>query len=154
MNDIDSNYLSRIEIPDDSKFASTASRIVGLYQPEIEDRRPETLKAKADQLLALLGTDIRKKVQLELDSRERRLWTNLPARPDAGGIRLGVLNKAQIESTLDLLAHLLSPQGYEKMRLIMLADDQLLRGGRSRPGFGTEYFSIVLFGEPSTSKPW
>ena len=40
------------------------------------------------------------------------------------------------------------------MRDIMLADDQLLTGGSPRRGFGTENFSIVVFGQPSESEPW
>ena len=52
------------------------------------------------------------------------------------------------------MATLLSKQGYMKLRNIMLADDQLLRGGKPRSGFGTENFSVVLFGTPSTIQPW
>ena len=36
----------------------------------------------------------------------------------------------------------------------MLADDQLFEGGNPRPGFGTENFFVVLFGEPSATEPW
>ena len=78
----------------------------------------------------------------------------VPPRPDAGGLRLGDCNTDQVKAFCDLLATLFSEQGYAKMRNIMLADDQLLRGGRARPAFGTENFSVVLFGTPSATEPW
>jgi hypothetical protein len=48
----------------------------------------------------------------------------------------------------------LSRQGYEKARDIMLADDRLLRDGAPRLGFGVEHFWLVLFGEPSADGAW
>ena len=144
----------RVEFPTDTKFASKASEIVGRYRPRVTNRTPEKIAAVANRFLATLSDAQQETVTEDLNSAERGAWTNLPARPGAGGIRLGKLDESQVKAACDLIAHLLSPVGYEKMRLIMLADDQLLRNGQARPGFGTEYFSVVIFGTPSSKDLW
>ncbi len=135
-------------------FVSDASFVVGTYQPASSDHSPKAIAEAANKFLASLSDDQRKRVVFDLQSPERRAWTNLPPRPDAGGIRLGDLKSEQVKAACDLLAAMLSPAGYAKVRNIMLADDQLLIGGRPRPGFGTEQFSIVVFGKPSETEPW
>ena len=59
---------------------------------------------------------------------------------------MGDLRTDQVKLACDLMAELLSEQGFNKMRDIMLADDQLLDQGRPRNGFGTENFAVVIFG--------
>ena len=137
-----------------SDFVSDASFIVGTYAPTSWDHTPKAMSDAAMAFLNSLTKDQQARAKHKLDSPERQEWTNLPAPVNAGGIRLGDLNEAQTKSALELMAKLFSQHGYWKMRNIMLADDQLLRGGRPRNGFGTENFSIVIFGEPSDSKPW
>ncbi len=108
----------------------------------------------ADKFVESLDEKLRTRAVLKIDSSERRKWTNLPPAPDAGGVRFGDLDEKQIRAACDLMQNLLSEQGYQKMCNIMLADDQLLSGGRARSGFGTENFSIVIFGQPSATDPW
>ena len=150
----DADQSSRVQFSANAKFASKASAVVGTYAPAVTDRSAESLAKSAQQFLLLLNDKQREHVLYELDSQERSAWTNLPARGTAGGIRLGDMTEDQVKAVCELLAHVLSPQGYEKMRLIMIADDQLLRNGQSRPGFGTEYFSVVIFGKPSLNELW
>ena len=66
----------------------------------------------------------------------------------------GDLNEKQIKKACDLLATVLSPQGYGKAINIPLADDRLLRNGKRRPGFGAEDYWLAIFGKPSPSKSW
>lgn len=139
---------------DRKQFVSDASYVVGTYEPDVAERTPESMARAAERFLQTLTDSQRKKVSGELRSEKRREWTNLPARPDADGIRLGELDEKQIRAACDLMATLYSPYGFKKMVSIMLADDQLLRGGRRRPGFGTENFSLVIFGKPSSDRPW
>ena len=105
-------------------------------------------------MLALLDEEAKGKISHAIDSDERRAWTNLPAKPNAGGIRMGDMNEAQVKAVCDLLATLVSESGYQKFIHVMLADDQLLKNGRARRGFGTENFSIVIFGTPAEDEPW
>lgn len=135
-------------------FVSDASYIVGTYRPTAQDHTAKNLAAVANKFLDSLTSEQRQKAVHPMDSPERRQWTNLPAPPNAGGVRMGDLNESQLKLACDLLAGLFSKQGYNKMRDIMLADDQLLRGGRPRSGFGTENFSLVIFGEPNEMGSW
>jgi hypothetical protein len=147
-----SSFASAKQAQDD--YVSQASRTVGTYEPANRNHSPAAIVKAAKAFRTSLSDAQRKKLQFDLKSQERREWTNLPARPDAGGIRLGDLDQSQVEKACDLMACLFSRQGYNKIRDIMLADDQLLRNGQPRPGFGTENFSIVLFGEPEEDGSW
>jgi len=137
-----------------SDFVSDASYVVGTYQPTSRDHSPQAMASAANAFLESLDDDLRQRAALALDHQERREWTNLPARAGAGGLRLGDCSDTQVKAFCDLMGTLFSEQGYHKMCSIMLADDQLLRGGRPRPGFGTEEFSVVVFGKPSPNGPW
>lgn len=137
-----------------SDFVSDASWVLGTYTPQQPDHQPVAIVQSAENFLGSLNNTQRAQCVGELKSHLRREWTNLPAQPDADGIRLGDLNMVQVKMACDLMANLFSEQGYNKIVAIMLADDQLLRGGRARPGFGAENFSIVIFGTPSESQPW
>lgn len=135
-------------------FVSDASYIVGTYKPKDSDHSSKSMADSAKAFLNSLSEAQKKKTVGPLRGEIRRQWTNLPARPDADGIRLGELKPEQVKAACDLMASLMSEHGYKKLTGIMLADDQLLRDGRPRPGFGTENFSVVIFGEPDEQKPW
>jgi hypothetical protein len=111
--------------------------------------------AKSGQaFLAALSDDLRKQALLPYDSSEKSRWTNVPPRGPQGGVRLGDLNEQQLKRACDLLAAVLSPQGWHKAINIPLADDRLLRNGRRRPGFGAEDYWLAIFGKPSAKEPW
>ena len=135
-------------------FVSDASFVVGTYDPSAADHSIDSIVTLADRFLESLGEEQKSKCLGDLSSERRREWTNLPARNDADGVKFSELNRGQIEKACALMGSLLSRQGFEKMRSIMLADDQLLQGGNPRRGFGTENFAIVIFGLPSKTEPW
>ncbi len=137
-----------------SDFVSVASFVVGTHEPPSRDHSPESMTAAASAFIESLDESQRERLLHPLDSGERREWTNLPPRPDAGGLRLGLLDEKQVRAACNLMATLLSEQGYSKICHIMLADDQLLPEGRPRSGIGTVDFALVIFGEPSASEPW
>lgn len=137
-----------------SGYASEASRIVGTYSPQVRSHSAASMSDAAKAFVATLDDSQRDRVLEELTSAEREKWTNLPQRSGNGGLALGKCREPQMRAFCDLMATLLSKEGYEKICHVMLADDQLLNEGNPRPGFGTEDFFVVLFGEPSASKPW
>jgi hypothetical protein len=151
-----STGLAQQEMPSATRadFVSDASFVVGTYSPTKPDHSPAAMADAANAFLKSLDANQRGKCKGKLKSPQRREWTNLPARRNADGVRMGDLKPDQIKLACDLMANLLSEQGYNRMTNIMLADDQLLKGGRSRNGFGTENFSIVVFGTPSKTQPW
>lgn len=82
------------------------------------------------------------------------IWSNYPVsdvpRP---GLRLGDLSAAERDAALHLLQVALSPTGYQKVLEIMGSDQALSESGTPYCS-GTACYTIGIFGEPSTSKPW
>ena len=88
-------------------------------------------------------------------SAKKPSWSNLPVTMvPRNGLRLGELTKPQRAAALDVLAAVLSKQGFQKVLDIMNADDQLVRGNDNRMRFGTENYYLALFGTPSATRPW
>ena len=139
--------------PTRADFISDASFIVGTYQPTSRDHDLETIVTATNAFLDSLDENQRDACTDSIDSPQRREWTNLPPRPTADGVLMKDLSDDQVKLACQMMAHLFSEQGYNKMRDIMLADDQLVRPKR-RSTFGTEFFAIVIFGTPSTTEPW
>lgn len=135
-------------------FVSDASFVIGTYSPSKRAHTPAAITSAANKFITSLDEAQRGKCVSELKTPQRREWTNLPARDNADGVKMSELNSDQIKQACDLMANLFSEQGYNKMRDIMLADDQLLDEGRPRRGFGTDNFAIVIFGQPSETEPW
>ena len=138
----------------DDPYVSAAARVVGTYQPQVESYAVKERVAAAEAFLASLTEAQRGECLFEMAGEERRQWTNVPPGRDEPGLKFGELSEAQVKLALDLLAVSLSPQGYTRACDVMLADDQLLRGGQPRTGFGTDEFWILLFGTPSTEAAW
>jgi len=134
---------------------SLPSEVFATYKaPKITDRSPAAQAKAANDLIALLNDDEKALTLFPFDSNERKKWTNLPPRGNEKGARLGDLNEQQIQAVLNLLATVLSEEGYHRAWSIPLADDKLLKDGKRRPGFGTEDYWFLIFGEPSADKPW
>jgi len=134
--------------------ASNVSKILTTHTPEADGHSPEAMAAAGKKFLDALGDDLKKQAALPYDSDEKAKWTNVPPRGPQGGVRLGDCDDKQLKLACDLLRTVMSRQGYEKARNIMLADDLLLRNGEPRPGFGAENFWLAVFGEPSATEPW
>ena len=135
-------------------FVSDASFVIGTYSPPKDRHSPEQMSAAGQAFVAALDDKLLARGALALDDPERHEWTNLPPQPNAGGVRLGELNDAQLKATCDLMAALFSKSGYDKFCQIMLGDDQLLSAGRRQQGIGTVDFAVMVFGTPSPSEPW
>jgi len=136
-------------------YPSTPSKVFATYEaPKISDRSPEAQAKAANHLISLLDKKLKDQILFPLDSDERKVWTNVPPKADDKGARLGDLNEKQIQAVLTLLATVLSEEGFHRAWSIPLADDQLLKNGKRRPGFGAEDYWILIFGQPSKDKPW
>jgi len=137
------------------KYPSLPSEVLSNYAPKAAAAvTPESTAGAATALIASLGETRRAEAQLAYDSHEKAIWTNVPPRGPQGGVRLGDLDEAQLKLACDLLASVLSPQGFYRARGIPLADDRLLKNGERRPGFGAEDYWLAIFGEPSATEPW
>lgn len=136
------------------EYPSLASQILTEYEPSVATRNAESRVTAAQTFLNSLTPDLRLQAQHDINSDERTKWTNIPPRGPQGGVRIGDLNAEQMKKAMDLLATVLSEQGYAKMRNIPLADDKLLKNGKRRPGYGAEDYWLVVFGKPSRTEPW
>ncbi|MEM9478875.1 MAG: DUF3500 domain-containing protein [Verrucomicrobiota bacterium] len=137
------------------EYPSLPSKVLTEYQPTSPTEASAKFSAKrANKFLDSLDADRLKEASLPYDSPEKAIWTNVPPRGEQGGVRLGDLNEKQLKLACDLLAAVLSPQGYSKAFGIPLADDLLLRNGERRPGFGAEDYWLAIFGDPSPTDPW
>jgi hypothetical protein len=111
--------------------------------------------AKANAFLETLDGAQRGKVLLDFDSAKKPSWSNLPVTMvPRNGLRVGELTKPQRAAALDVLAAVLSKQGFQKVIDIMNADDQLVKGNDNKMRFGTENYYLAVFGTPSATKPW
>lgn len=111
--------------------------------------------AKANAFLETLDAKQREKALLDYDSPKKPSWSNLPVTfVPRNGLPLGELTKAQRAAALELLAAVLSKEGFQKVIDIMNADDQLVKDKTNKMKFGTEHFYIALFGKPSATTPW
>ena len=142
-------------VAQEGKHPSGVSKVLATYTPNSEPSGdPKAMAARANEFLKSLSDELREQAALPYDSDEKKKWTNVPPRGPQGGVRLGDCDEKQLKAACDLLRSVLSKQGYEKARNILLADDLLLRDGKPRPGFGAENYWLGIYGEPSAEKPW
>ncbi|QEW23564.1 hypothetical protein LA6_005801 (plasmid) [Marinibacterium anthonyi] len=82
------------------------------------------------------------------------VWSNYPAsdvlRP---GLPLGEMTEDQRAAAMTLLQSVLSPEGFEKVRQIMGADQALHEAGTNYAS-GTDAYTLGIFGTPSDSGDW
>ena len=111
--------------------------------------------AATKKFLATLDDPQRGKVVFDFkDEAQRKRWSNLPtAIFKRQGLRMGDLTKPQREAVLSVLAAALSPQGYEKVLQIVVADE-LLRKSSGQTIFGRDEYYVSFLGQPSTTEPW
>ena len=147
-------FTASLQLCSAAEHPSVVSEIISTYTPKKNDYSPKAIAAAGAAFLKALPDARRKEASLPIDSDERAKWTNVPPRGEVGGVRLGDLEKEHIQLACDLLHAVMSTQGYEKSRNIMLADDKLLPNGKPRPGFGAANYWLAVFGEPSAEKPW
>jgi hypothetical protein len=155
-------------------IALSASRFSPLATPaeDPKDRKAKTSTpdavAAANKFLDSLSASLRGKAVYEFASDKKPNWSNLPVTfVPRNGVRLGDLTKEQRSMAMDVVAGVLSKDGYQKVVHIMDGDQQLAtgegpggkgargRGGRGGgPMFGADNYYLALFGKPSETQPW
>ena len=115
----------------------------------------EQLVAAVRSLLATLDDSLLQEAQSSLESPRRSSWSNLPAQMfPRHGARVGDMSKAQLEALYAFLQVALGPEGFRKVREIILADELLGAANNYRLGWGGDNYWFNLFGTPSSSAPW
>ena len=121
----------------------------------------------AEAFLATLDQSQRVKANVDLNEKNRTIWSNLPVgttmqvgATERNGLRLGDMTPAQEKAALALLATTLSREGYQKAMEVVDADQVLeVRSAPTRkPGapirFGRAFYYVGILGKPSTTDPW
>ncbi len=110
----------------------------------------------AKRFLATLNESQRGKVVFDFkDEAQRKRWSNLPTSfVKRAGLRMGDLTQPQREAVLAVLKTALSPQGYEKVLLIMEGDEVLKKNDGGRSMFGRDEYYVSFLGQPSTTEAW
>jgi len=143
----------------------------GAEAAQVDRAQPQTTRAvaAADKFLNALNETLRARALLDFDSGKRAGWSNLPVTMVArNGVSLADLTKAQRAAALDVVAAVLSKEGYQKVIAIMNGDEVLAsgkggKGGKGAKGkggkspkamFGNDKYFLAIFGKPSLTQPW
>ncbi|MDA7966683.1 DUF3500 domain-containing protein [Ruegeria sp.] len=147
--------ITTVALAHDTGYTSASGAALASCTAPGEEQDPTAKADAALAFLAALNEDQRGLVHHALDSAERTQWTNIPARGDVGGLRLGDLDDGQMQTLCTLLGSVLSAEGFEKLQAIMLGDDlRSIIDGEINTGVGIGAFRLVLFGEPSAETEW
>ncbi len=120
------------------------------------DAQSRAIVQAADSFVATLTVAQRQKAMFDWSNTEqRRNWSNLPEGiVRRGGVKWGDLDETQRAALITLLHAVLSDDGVDMVRMQMLADETLVRGGGGRPSFGADQYFVSILGTPSTTSPW
>ncbi|RSM12437.1 hypothetical protein CEP52_002539 [Fusarium oligoseptatum] len=125
-----------------------------LYQLQDEGVPIEAIVSAANAVLDRLSESQRKATCYHIDSPEWRSWSNPEFLLSDKGIRLDEIIAELRENVLKVLKATLSPEGYDKAIGAMRVNHFLGELVES-PAIMNEYsYNFVLFGEPSTTRPW
>src|SRR5262249_31532020 len=104
-------YLSRSPLPSESAVAAD----------DVKEKKPTPKAvAAAKAFLDSLDDKQKEKVQLKFDSARKSKWSNLPVTMvQRNGVALGDMTRQQREKAMDVLAAVLSKEGYQKVIDIM-----------------------------------
>jgi hypothetical protein len=132
----------------------------------IEDKKPAAAPGPraveaANAFLDALDAQQRDKALLEFTSTKKSVWSNFPVSfVQRNGVKIGDLTKDQREKAMNVVAAVLSKEGYQKVIDIMDGDQKLLdnpgkgKGGEKGPLFGKDLYYLAIFGTPSETRPW
>ncbi|PNS19205.1 hypothetical protein CAC42_2382 [Sphaceloma murrayae] len=125
-----------------------------LFKLQDESIPIEDITQAADVFLDKLDAGQLKTVLYHIDSPEWRSWSNPEFLLSDKGLRLDELTPEVRDSILNILKLTLSPEGYNKAVSAMRINGFLGQLVES-PAIMNEYsYNFVLFGRPSTSRPW
>ncbi|KAL4911508.1 hypothetical protein BDW74DRAFT_164954 [Aspergillus multicolor] len=114
----------------------------------------ETIVSKTTHLSSLLSPEQQKALSYHIDSPEWRTWSNPEFLLSHKGLRLDEVAPEIRDAILAVLQATLSPEGYDKAIKAMRINHFLGELVES-PRVMNEYsYNFVLFGTPSTTRPW
>ncbi|KAL2406453.1 hypothetical protein ABEF95_015583 [Exophiala dermatitidis] len=149
-------YLHWLELLKEPFKGVTNDGVVrpGLFPVQDEGIPIDTIVATTQHAMSLLTAEQLAKLSYHIDSPEWRTWSNPEFLLSDKGVRLDNVTPQVRDSILAILHETLSPEGYAKAVGAMRINGFLGDLVRS-PAVMNEYsYNFVLFGEPSTTRPW
>lgn len=149
-------YLHWLELLKEPFKGVTNDGVVrpGLFPVQDEGIPIDTIVAATQHAVSLLTPQQLAKLSYHIDSPEWRTWSNPEFLLSDKGVRLDEVTPQVRESILAILRATLSPEGYDKAVGAMRINGFLGELVKA-PAVMNEYsYNFVLFGEPSTTRPW
>ncbi|CAL9648580.1 DUF3500 domain-containing protein [Streptomyces sp. enrichment culture] len=115
----------------------------------------EAVVAAANVFLKSLSQEQRDRAVYDRDDTDALMdWTNLPVgrEEDRNGVGLRDLSDTQRAAAMGVAEAVLSDSGFEEMRAVVAAGNELNRRGGGNTSFGSDLFFFAFFGEPSTTE--
>lgn len=126
----------------------------GLFELQDEEVPIDEIVQAANYLLSQISDAQKEVLSYHVDSPEWRSWSNPEFLLSHKGLRLDELSEPIRNSILAILKATLSPEGYEKAISAMRINHFLGELVES-PAVMNEYsYNFVLFGSPSSDRPW
>ena len=110
--------------------------------------------AAADDLLAVLDDDGRKRISFAVDAVEWQTWANPEFMQFDTGLRLDLQPVEVREKALALMRGLAVPEGYELAHAMMLINGFLGEVVDLETVLNEFSYNVALYGEPDLRAPW
>lgn len=114
----------------------------------------EPIVAAAENFLAALGSEQRRRASFPIEAEEWRTWINIHPNFFRNGVMLEDLTAPVRELALDLMRATLSARGFTQARDIMRLNELLATVADRPDEFGEWPYFVSVFGEPSADEPW
>jgi hypothetical protein len=125
-----------------------------LYKLQDEGIPIEHIVSTTNALLALLDDSQKSALSYHIDSPEWRTWSNPEFLLSDKGLRLDEVTPTVRDAILAVLQATLSPEGYDKA-ISAMRINHFLGELVDAPAVMNEFsYNFVLFGRPSTTRPW
>jgi hypothetical protein len=125
-----------------------------LYTLQDEEVPIERIVTAAKDFLTMISASERETVSYHIDSPEWRSWSNPEFLLSNKGLRLDELHFHVRDAILRILSATLSPEGYQKAISAMRINHFLGELVDSSKVMNEFSYNFVLFGNPSTTRPW
>ncbi|KAF9893936.1 hypothetical protein FE257_008907 [Aspergillus nanangensis] len=126
----------------------------GLFKLQEEDVPITGIVSATESLLSLLDDQQKAALSYHMDSPEWRTWSNPEFLLSPKGLRLDEVSASIRDAILAVLRTTLSPEGYDKAVKAMRINHFLGELVESPAVMNEFSYNFVLFGRPSTTRPW
>ncbi|OQE18775.1 hypothetical protein PENFLA_c020G07600 [Penicillium flavigenum] len=126
----------------------------GLFTLQEEDIPIQQIVDATEAVTALLDDKQKEAISYHIDSPQWRTWSNPEFLLAHKGIRLDEVNTETQDAVMNVLKTTLSPEGYAKAVNAMRINHFLGELVKSPAVMNEFSYNFVLFGRPSTTRPW